>query len=546
MNWIEIWKFMAGIGFFLYGMGRLEYLLKKNTGRPLKLFLKKNTESLFKSITGGAIITGILQSSSVVSLMVLAFVESGIITFRNALGVILGTNIGTTLDSWIVATIGFKFDLLNYALPAIAFSAIGLFLFEKHQKINLILSVIFALGILFLGLTYMKVSALELVKTFDLASYTNHGVLIFVLIGFVLTTIIQSSSATVAITLTAIYSGIIGFESAAAIVIGSEVGTCIKILFWGLKGGADKKRVAWSNFIFNLFTALIALLILKHLLYFIEEVLQIHNHLIGLVFFQSAINLLSILLIIPFIKIFATWMEKRFRDNDKASVSDIGRHLPSIPLLASDAMKNEARLFFGRTLHFIHSILCEELPFVSGFIKNLKALSEKPMTVEEQYIRLKQTEGDLLEYVSSLSKDELSPQEVTHLSDYLYSVRQCVYAAKSIKDIRHNLDDFKSSANDLLHKQGEQIALKWSPFETQITGLLHNEASDQAAIESLLESTLAEEKTENLKIMNLLKNDLLNEVESSTLMNVQREIISGKKALLIGIGHLKGNDLEQK
>jgi len=121
-----------------------------------------------------------------------------------------------------------------------------------------------------------------------------------------------------------------------------------------------------------------------------------------------------------------------------------------------------------------------------------------------------------------------------------------VYAAKSIKDIRHNLDDFKSSANDLLHKQGEQIALKWSPFETQITGLLHNEASDQAAIESLLESTLAEEKTENLKIMNLLKNDLLNEVESSTLMNVQREIISGKKALLIGIGHLKGNDIEQK
>jgi phosphate:Na+ symporter len=547
MNWIEIWKFMAGIGFFLYGMGRLEYLLKKNTGRPLKLFLKKNTESLFKSITGGAIITGMLQSSSVVSLMVLAFVESGIMTFRNALGVIIGTNIGTTLDSWIVATIGFKFDLLNYALPAIAFSAIGLFLFEKHKKINLILSVIFALGILFLGLTYMKVSALELVKTFDLAAYTNHGVMIFVLIGFVLTTIIQSSSATVAITLTAIYSGIIGFESAAAIVIGSEVGTCIKILFWGLKGGADKKRVAWSNFIFNLFTALIALLILKHLLYFIDEVLQIHNHLIGLVFFQSAINLLSILLIIPFIKLFANWMEKRFReDDDKAYASDISRNLPSIPLLAADAMKNEARLFFARTLHFIHTILSEEPPIVSGFIKNLKALSEKPMTFEEQYIRLKQTEGDLLEYVSSLSKDELSPQEVTHLSDYLYTVRQCVYAAKSIKDIRHNLDDFKASANDLLHKQGEQIALKWPPFETQITRLLPTEASEQAAIESLLESTLSEEKTENLKIMNLLKNDLLNEVESSTLMNVQREIISGKKALLIGIGHLKGNDIEQK
>ncbi len=529
---------MAGIGFFLYGMSRLEYLLKRNTGRPLKLFLKKNTESLFKSIAGGAVITGILQSSSVVSLMVLAFVESGIITFRNALGVILGTNIGTTLDSWIVATVGFKFDLLNVALPAIAFSSIGLFIFEKHPRVNLILSTLLALGILFLGLTYMKLSALELVKTFNLALYTDHGILMFVLIGFVLTTIIQSSSATVAITLTGIYSGAIQFESAAAIVIGSEVGTCIKILFWGLKGSADKKRVAWSNLIFNIITAITALILLKWLLHFIEEILQIHDHLIGLVLFQTSINLFSMIMIVPFIKIFATWMEKRFNDSGSGTLSDISKNLPGIPLLATDAVRNEASLFLHRTLEFIHSILSIKLPTAPGFINNLKTLSEKPITYEDRYTRLKQTEGDLLEYVSSISKDELSKQELAHMTNYVYTVRQCVYAAKSVKDIHHNLAEFEATANNFLHRQGALISDQWGVFESQIKQLITSEQPVHDKLESLLKLTLAEEQTDNLEIMNYLKNDLLTEIESSTLMNVQREIISGKKALLIGLEHL--------
>ena len=541
MNIIESWKFLAGIGFFLYGMSQMEYLVKKNSGRSLKVFLKKNTHNLFKAISGGVLITCLLQSSSIVSLMVLAFVETGIITFRNALGVVLGSNLGTTLDGWIMAAFGFKFDMQLYALPVIGLSAIGLFIVDKRKKVRLVLNILFALGILFLGLTYMKDAALELVKSFELKSYMNHGVLVFVLAGFVLTALIQSSSATVAITLTAIYSGILSFESAAAIIIGSEVGTTIKILIWGMKGTADKKRVAWSDFIYNIFTAIFALIFLKWLLYLINDIFTIHDPLIGLVLFQTIINFISILLFIPFLNLFVKWMGKRFRNDDTSASSDISRNLPSLPVLAADAMKTEAGLFIMRTLKFINRLLCKQSEPAIGFINQIKSISHVVPTIDDDYTRLKQTEGDLLEYVASIQQDELHDQEIKQLSDYQYSVRQCVYAAKSLKDINHNLEDFKASANDLLHKQNRIIDLNWKSFELEIHKMLTHPSDNTHEIETIMARTLDEEKVENLSIMNYLKSGLLNEVESSTLMNVQREIISAKKALLIAIEHLGTN-----
>jgi len=129
---MDTWKFLAGLGLFLYGMTLLEKVLKKLSGRSFKLFLGKFTQRLPYAITGGALITALLQSSSVVSLLVLALVEAGTITFRNALGIILGSNVGSTLTSWIVATIGFKIDIESYASLVVGIFAIGMF-FVREQ-----------------------------------------------------------------------------------------------------------------------------------------------------------------------------------------------------------------------------------------------------------------------------------------------------------------------------------------------------------------------------------------------------------------------------
>lgn len=542
MDNLEIWRFLAGIGFFIYGMGQIENVLKNVSGRSLKLFISRNTQNLFKAIAIGAIITGIAQSSSVVSLIVLAFVEAGVITFRNALGLILGTNLGTTLSSWIVATVGFKVNITGYAFPIIAITTIGMFLFEKKRNLYNLFSLFFAIGILFLGLGFMKESAEILVSHIDLSTYTNHSITFYVLFGFVLTTIIQSSAATVALTLTAIYTGVLTFPLAVAIVIGSEAGTTIKILLWGVKGSVDKKRVAWGNFIYNIFTSIIAYIFLYKIIYFIENIVGITDPLIGLVFFQSLINFMSILLFVPFLNLFSNWLERKFNAQNQTQNSYISPNLPVTPTLATDLMQKESENLLNKSLLFSQNILHTDTTKPQGLVQNLKSFTKTFENIENEYQRLKQTEGDLLHYIANvIEQHKVSKTKTTKLLRYAHSARQSVYAAKTINDIAHNLKEFEASANNLLHQQGTIISTEWSDFEQQFKQLmLYNKPNDLSLqIDACMIEIKKLDDKQKTEIFNWLKNHQLTEIEASTLMNVHREIRSCKKSLLKALANLR-------
>ena len=540
MPYLDTWKFLTGLGFFLYGMSQLEAVLKNMSGRPIKLFLKRHTQGLFKSIFGGAILTGIVQSSSVVSLIVLAFVESGIITFRNAMGVILGTNLGTTLGTWVIASVGFKLNLLNYTLPIIAMTTIGLFLSENRKKLHNLFLVFFALGILFLGLSFMQEGALELVTQINLESFTHYNPIVFVILGFVVTTIIQSSSATVVITLTAIYTGTISFPAAAAVVIGAEIGTTIKILLWGMTGSADKKRVGFGNFWYNIFTSLLAYVFLYWIIYFIEHIVKIKDPLIKLVFFQSAVNLVAILLFIPFLNIFSKWLEGKFISDKVNGHSYINKNLPVLPLLATDTFHNEALNLLHKTRAFIKKSLFCERPLSQGLLENIKAFTQTDINSELEYQRIKQSEGDLLAYYLTIRKNNLEQDEAAFLLQNVSGIRQVVFAAKAIKDIQHNLIDFNDSANDILYQQCEIIQNQWIVFNSQLSKLLklHDKATLALEIETAVNNAIKQEEVQKGEVIGMLKKNLLNEVEASTLMNVNREFLSCGKSLLLAIGNI--------
>ena len=148
----DIWKALAGIAIFLLGMNFMEEALHKLSGRPFKLFLKKQTANRFKAISGGAIVTGILQSSSVVNLVILAFAGAGIIKMQNALAVILGANFGTTLSSWIIATVGFKFNIENIAWAVTGIAGITMALMNKENRWHARSRLCLGIGLLFTGL----------------------------------------------------------------------------------------------------------------------------------------------------------------------------------------------------------------------------------------------------------------------------------------------------------------------------------------------------------------------------------------------------------
>ena len=334
-----------------------------------------------------------------------------------------------------------------------------MFFFTRRKNIYNLFAVFFALGMLFMGISYMKESAMELVKLVDPATYAGYGTLVFVLFGFVLTTIIQSSSATVAITLTALYAGALQFDAAAAVVIGSEIGTTIKILLWGVTGSADKKRVAYGNFFYNIFTSVLAFVCLRWLIYFITSVVGIKDALIGLVFFQTTINTLSIIIFVPFLNIFSGWLERRFSPNDGDDNSYISHNLPALPVLAPDALRHEVTTLLSKVLNYCTDILNTHTVHTKGLLQNIKSFAHTTKNIEEEYHKLKQTEGDILAYFSMLQNNQTLTTDTEQMLRYLHAARQAIYAAKAVKDIAHNLAEFDASGGESrLILSREQVA----------------------------------------------------------------------------------------
>ena len=277
----------------------MEGSLEQIAGRTFKKFLRKHTNNPFKAVLVGILITIILQSSSVVSLMVLAFVGAGIIELRNAIGIIIGSNLGTTFTGWVVAYFGFSFEIEAFVFPFLAIGGLSMFFFSRDQKLYHIGSLIVGFGALFMGLDYMKSSIDLFAQNFDISPFANYSPYLLFLVGFVLTAIIQSSSAGMVITLSALNSGIIPLEGAAAMVIGNDLGTTITVLLGAMKGSKVKRQVAFSHFSYNFIIDIITLIFLFPLLELVTKIIGTSNPLLTLVAFHSSFNFIGILIFIP-------------------------------------------------------------------------------------------------------------------------------------------------------------------------------------------------------------------------------------------------------
>lgn len=236
METFNLWKLLAGLGIFLFGISLMENSIRELAGKAFKTLIRRYTETQFSSILSGAFSTSILQSSSAVNLMVLAFVGAGIMSLHTAIGVILGANIGTTITAWIVAFFGFKISIESFALPLIAVGGLGFVVFSNSAKYLSISKLLIGFGLLFHGLDYMKTSVDQIAHIFDITMLAGHGLVIFLFAGIAFTAVMQSSSATIALILSGIYSGLLEFDAGAAMVIGANVGTTVTVMLGALGG----------------------------------------------------------------------------------------------------------------------------------------------------------------------------------------------------------------------------------------------------------------------------------------------------------------------
>ena len=278
-----IWLLVQVIGslaLFLFGMKYMSEALQRFAGQGMRNVLASFTSNRFKSILTGAFVTTVIQSSSATTVMVVSFVNAGILKLRNAIGVIMGANIGTTMTAWIITLFGLKFDISAFAIPVIGAGFICMML--NKIKINQVGEFLVGFGILFLGLTFLKntISDLDLQNSEAvrniIASCVSDGnahighVLLFLLIGTILTTILQSSSATMALTIVLCSEGVIPLELAVALVLGENIGTTITANIAAAIGNSTAKRAARAHFLFNTIGVIWILVVFRLVMPFIN------------------------------------------------------------------------------------------------------------------------------------------------------------------------------------------------------------------------------------------------------------------------------------
>lgn len=527
---------LSGLGMFLFGMLYMEHALKEAAGRRFKSWVKNSTSSTLKSLMTGTIATALLQSSSVVTLMTLSFVSASMISLQSGIAVIFGANVGTTVTSWIVATLGFKVKIEAFALPMIGAGGLLLIFAASNKKITTVAKVFVGFGLLFLGLEFMKGSIESLTSIIDLEKFSHYPLIAFIGIGFFLTALIQSSSAATAITLSALYVHILSFEQAAAMVIGTNIGTTVTAMLGSIGGIPDKKRAALAHFIFNFITAVVAFLILTPLTQFMMGIPELkYDPVTALALFHTIFNALGVVLLLPFIALMAKHLNQLFVHVEPEPTRYIHLVDPKFSETALVALRDEVNNLFVKTMKY--ALLVANIKPNDVFIKKL-GLKEAVELNQEQiefnykiaYNTIKEIEIKIMEFVSALNQHDLLPDERKSLETLLASVRESVYAAKILKDIKNDMDEFAESSSNTIHTIYDAIRRNL----LYAIMIYINYMEEVWTMETCMEK-LSKAEDENHRIRNEASMSIshkgINEKKVVSLLNTNRSVFIATQAL---------------
>ena len=533
---------IVGLGIFLFGMTRLEKSVEKLSSAWVKSRLTRSHPHAINNIFTGTVITALVQSSSMVSLLVLAFSSAGIISLFNAVGVLLGANLGTTFTGWIVATLGFKLDLSSIALPCVGIGGLVQVVVKNQPRLKNYGALLFAFGLLLFGLDLMKEAVSSVPEKIDIASLQNLNALGFLALGIALTAIIQSSSATMMIALAALNAEVVGLSDAAALVIGADLGTTSTTILGSITGSTIKRQLALAHVVFNLVVDVLAFIFLLPLLPFLVTKLGISDPLYSLVAFHSAFNLLGLCLFAPFIRRFTSWLEGCFQEDSKKTA------LTEVPTLVPEAAISACR---KHTLNLLLSAIVINLrnlridnrhliisPALRDSYLNLTAFLEG-QSFERRYEYLKQQEGELLRYAAKLQQQPLNEIQSEAINTLLNSARDGVYAAKTLKDVRPNLVELRHAIEPALQKLYDQYRNTLKPFYQQLLDLLSDHDASYTD-EKLQQLHQMNEHVHQLLHEHMREENALRDIEAerlSTLLNVNREIWHCGRSLLAAMQH---------
>lgn len=526
MGILQIFTLLGALGMFLYGMNLMSSGLQKAAGDKLRAFLSAMTSNPAKGVLTGLGVTTVIQSSSATTVMVVSFVNAGLLTLAQAISVIMGANIGTTVTAWMVAFLGFKADISLLAVPMMLLG----FLFsnsKKNQRQN-IGELIVGFSLLFLGLSFMKNSVPDLRETPQVlefvTTWASHGfgsVLLFLAFGTVLTLVLQSSSATMAITLIMLSMGWIPFHMACAMVLGENIGTTITANIAASVGNTQAKRAAMSHTIFNVFGVIWALILFQPFTALVGKIIELFGlpnpaaegfavvdgdmssstaALYGLSMLHTLFNTINTLILIWFIKLIekaVVWIIKP--KNQEAEPFRL-KYISAGPLATPELAAEQA---FDEIIHFAQisrNGLGYAKQAISADAKQFEELREKLVKYEEISDRI---EYEIAAFLNGVLAGDIS--EATSMK--IKAMYKIIGELESLGDSGEAISRMLSRRNE--HKKTfdeatvEKINLMLAKVDTAYEVMIANlNAAHEGTLSSIANAYQAEEQ------INTLRNEL--------------------------------------
>ena len=469
----DILTLLGALGLFLYGMKVMSDALLELAGDRMRSILSTTTSNRYFAVLTGFTITAVIQSSSATTLMVISFTNAGLLTLREAIGVIMGANIGTTVTAWLISIFGFKVSISAMALPLVGLGFLLTLFKKKHYQHWGYFIIGFA--VLFIGLQFLKESVPDIRNNPDilafLSGYTSMGflsILLFLLIGTLLTMVVQSSSAAMALTLLMTYEGWIPFDMAAAMVLGQNVGTTITAYLASLIANFQAKRAARAHLIFNLLGVAWTLLLFYPFLRLMEFVVlrtegsspfvEAAAVPVALSLFHTFFNILNTALLIGFVdpiariveRVVPEVLEKEVEIDQPVylSKSSLEFSQTGIKALFDESLRLLQNAAYKAIAHGL-SVHREDLQSDTGLKELVKSREAIPVDIDELYAtRIKSIYSQILEYATRLQSEfALEEDKIETIRNILIADRMLVHVVKDMQPLHDNIVLFMKSGN---------------------------------------------------------------------------------------------------
>ena len=559
---------LSGIAIFIIGMFFMQDGFKQLSGGILEKLLEKFTSNTLYAILTGFLSTSVVQSSTIITLIVVSFLSAELLTLVQAVGIVFGSNIGSTTTAWIVSSLGVDVKISTYAFPMLVFGVV--LRFFKSNGVKGTGNVLLGLGFIFLGISYMKDGFDIMKNSIDLASYAMEGylgIIVYILIGILITVVIQSSAATLAIVITALNADSITYVNAIALAIGANVGTTLTTILASFASNENGKRVALIHFLFNLISATFITILIYQFIDFTDFIAPFlgvsdNNYGMKLALFHTIFSVTGVILLTPAISLLVKLSEKLIQK--KVSSASKPKYLNQSVLSNPDASlaalrKEIINLYENCQKAMLHALNIH----TTGLTREtLKVQLSKELTIidtdiDEIYQKnLKSLYSEIIKF-SSFAQENMFDFQHKKTDELKRAAVLLVEVLRDTRDIQRNVNFYLKSKNEYIKEEYNILRKELAEMLIDINtlALLENDSEQLTQLELIKTELVHNDLASSEELDALIRDDKIKATMATSYMNdsatgysIQKKLVKVANILFLNDGIVKqiGDENETK